>query len=266
LLLLALLLALPSPSSAGTVAPGREGESGFVEKAVDGDTLRVRLPSGVERVRLVGIDAPEVNHPDRGKDPYADQSTALLKALVRGKTVRLAADREDRDRHGRLLRYVYVEGPDGRWLLANLEMVRRGGARAYRRFPHSLEGEFVRAEEEARRGRRGLWAPEVPPVRPPAPAIEIPWERAGEHAGERVTVTGTIVAAKRLERLLFLNFHPEYRTHLSLVVLPREISRFPAGWERTVEGRKVRTTGTVTLHKGRPQIVLRAPEQVEILP
>lgn len=86
----------------------------LVARVVDGDTLE--LANG-ESVRLVGIDTPE-----RGECGY-DTATANLARLVLGKSVRLGMSDEDRDRYGRLLRYVNVGSMD-----AGLRQIKSGWA------------------------------------------------------------------------------------------------------------------------------------------
>jgi len=130
-------------------------ETGVVEEIPDGDTLRVIIDGARATVRLIGIDAPERNHPTIGKEYYGDESAAFLSSLCLGKSVRLEKGNEDVDRYNRLLRYVFLPPPDGR--LLNLEMIRAGMARAYTRFPFSRRDEFVEAENAARRDGKGLW-------------------------------------------------------------------------------------------------------------
>ena len=75
--------------------------SGLVVAVPDGDSLSVRLPNGLrDRVRLLGIDAPEMQPRER----CASQSTVLARRLALGKNVRLTLDRTQakRDRYGRL--------------------------------------------------------------------------------------------------------------------------------------------------------------------
>src|SRR5262249_50511408 len=107
---------------------------------VDGDTIRVQLPSGPTAVRLIGIDAPEEHESDR-LDRAArsnHRSKATIQALGRlaseftrrrllGRSVSLELDAEERDRYGRLLAYVWL---DERTLF-NAEIVRAGYATAY---------------------------------------------------------------------------------------------------------------------------------------
>ena len=121
---------------------------------VDGDTIRVRLASGAtEPVRYIGMDTPETNHPTRGEEPYGREATAVNRRLVAGKTVGLELDVQERDRYGRLLAYVWVDG-----VMINAELVRLGYAQALTVPPNvRYERLFVRLQQEARAARRGLW-------------------------------------------------------------------------------------------------------------
>jgi micrococcal nuclease len=115
---------------------------------VDGDTLRLR-DGGY--VRLVQIDAPEA-----GEECYAEAATRELVRLVpRGSRIELEADPalDDRDRYGRLLRYVRTP------LNVNVELVRRGAATPY--FYDGDRGRYAQrllaAVATARSARRGMW-------------------------------------------------------------------------------------------------------------
>ena len=81
--------------------------TGSVTSVIDGDTVQVRLSTGrSERVRLVGIDAPE-----RGAC-WSAQATAAASRLAAGRPVTLRGDatQDTRDRYGRLLAYVWLPG------------------------------------------------------------------------------------------------------------------------------------------------------------
>ncbi len=126
----------------------------LVRQVVDGDTLI--LATG-ERVRLIGVDAPEQEGPYTRAEPFGAESAAFARRLAEGRRVRLAFDAERRDAYGRTLAYVAVGDLD-----LNAELIRQGYARAYRRFPHRRLDEFVRLEGEARAARRGLWGAAAP--------------------------------------------------------------------------------------------------------
>lgn len=126
----------------------------------DGDTIRVRLDDGtVERVRYVGIDAPEIAHPEDGiaAECYGAEATAADADLVAGKVVLLERDVSDRDRFGRLLRHVWLPTGATRVLVAE-ELVRGGMAFAHTYRPDtSRDAELAAAEADARAAGRGLW-------------------------------------------------------------------------------------------------------------
>jgi micrococcal nuclease len=123
-----------------------------VERVIDGDTL---LIAGGERLRLLGVDTPETVHPSGPVERLGPEASLFTKRLVEGKSVRLGFDKERKDRYGRLLVYVYVDGR-----LLNEELIRAGLGEAQLQYPYSnaMKRRFQQAEEEARQARRGLWA------------------------------------------------------------------------------------------------------------
>ena len=96
----------------------RDNYEGTVTHIVDGDTIKVAIDGTIETVRYIGVNAPE-----RGEDGYED---AILtnRRLVDGKHVRMEADKQDADKYGRKLRYVWV----GRRFV-NRELYQQGVAR-----------------------------------------------------------------------------------------------------------------------------------------
>jgi endonuclease YncB( thermonuclease family) len=126
---------------------------GRVVGVTDGDTIKVLHVNQVETVRLVGVDAPEK------RQPYGDRARRFTADLAFDRTVTVVTS--GRDRNGRLLGEVVL--PDGRSL--NQELVRAGYAWWFRKYSRDVT--LARLEEEARQGRRGLWADETP---------QAPWE------------------------------------------------------------------------------------------
>ncbi|HEX6031074.1 MAG TPA: thermonuclease family protein [Tepidiformaceae bacterium] len=125
-----------------------------VTRVVDGDTIHVELNGVDERVRYIGIDAPE-EHADGGPEPFADEATAANASLVGDKRVCLERDTSERDRYGRLLRYAWLE--DGR--MVNEALVAAGLAEAVEYRPDTkYESSILEpAEARARSERRGIW-------------------------------------------------------------------------------------------------------------
>jgi len=124
-------------------------------EVVDGDTLKVELGGTIERVRLIGVDTPETVHPQKPVEYFGKEASEFTRRLTEGQLVRLERDpsNADRDRYGRLLRYVYLE--DGR--LLNAEIIAEGYGFAYVKFPFERMEEFRELEREAREKGRGLW-------------------------------------------------------------------------------------------------------------
>ena len=122
-----------------------------VESVGDGDTFT--LESG-EKVRLIGVQAPELHHPRMPKEYYAEESKAFLDSTISGRQIRLDFKGRRADRNGRLLCYVRVDDS----VMVNREIVARGYGMAYLRYPHKLEGEFLDLELAARRRAIGMWS------------------------------------------------------------------------------------------------------------
>lgn len=147
----------------GTSSPELDGEMtpALVIKVVDGDTVHARVGSSVEKVRLIGIDAPEDT---KERELFGDSSTAYARESLLGRTVWLETDVELRDRYGRLLAYIWLEPPanarrDARSALFNALMVRDGFAQVYTFPPNVAYAELlVELQREARTAQRGLWA------------------------------------------------------------------------------------------------------------
>jgi micrococcal nuclease len=146
-----ILLAICWPGS-GWTQPAAIPDA-IVVHVDDGDTIDVRVDGRTERVRYIGIDAPEIAHGGVGGMRGGLAAARLNRALLGDWRVRLEFDRERRDRYGRLLAYVWRGGA-----MINVEMVRRGYARALTIPPNvRYERWFSSAEAEARAAHRGLW-------------------------------------------------------------------------------------------------------------
>ncbi len=135
--------------AAGLARLPAEASVGFVS---DGDTII--LDDG-EKVRYLGIDAPEIGHGGDPSECYAQKSRKANIAMVIGKKITLRYGIEKRDRYGRLLAWVFL--PDG--TCVNIEMVRSGNAWVYRNGEKDREmlPTLLKAQREAISNRRGIW-------------------------------------------------------------------------------------------------------------
>jgi micrococcal nuclease len=121
-----------------------------VERVVDGDTL---LLTNGKYVRLIGVDTPETKHPEKPVERFGKEAYLFTKKMVERKEVRLEYDQTRRDRHGRVLAYVYLM--DGTFL--NAEIIKQGYGFPYTKYPFKYLEQFRAYEREARENKKGLW-------------------------------------------------------------------------------------------------------------
>lgn len=129
-----------------------------VTKVIDGDTIVVNINGQKETVRLLGIDTPESVDPRKPVECFALNASLKMKEFVLNKEVILIDEKEsqgDRDRYGRLLRYIYL--PDEQKTFVNGEMVKQGYAFSFREYPTDMQEKFNSWENYARDNNLGLW-------------------------------------------------------------------------------------------------------------
>lgn len=144
----------PRSSGAGySEEAGPVRATALVTRAIDGDTVEVRIGGRAEEVRYIGVDTPETVKPGTPVQCFGPRASAFNHRLVEGRRVRLVLGAERRDVYGRLLAYVYL----GRRFV-NAALVRRGLARSLTIPPNDRFAPLFRSLELAA-GRRGagLW-------------------------------------------------------------------------------------------------------------
>jgi len=128
-----------------------------VLRVVDGDTIQIDYNGTKEKVRLIGIDTPESVHPDETRNNENGKiASDYTKALLTGKSVKLELDVQERDKYGRILAYVYLDGE-----MVNKKLLADGYAQVAT-FPPNVKyvDEFTEIQKEAKEAKRGLWAEE----------------------------------------------------------------------------------------------------------
>jgi micrococcal nuclease len=150
-LLAAFALQVAHAQSAGTTAS--------VVRVIDGDTVDVRLENGsTDRLRLIGIDTPEVVDPRKPVQCFGREASAHAHELLDGQTVSIDTDptQGDRDTFGRLLAYVWLS--DGRNF--GEVMIADGYAHEYTYdLPYAYRDSFTAAQTSAITSQAGLWSP-----------------------------------------------------------------------------------------------------------
>jgi micrococcal nuclease len=155
------------PSSSAVALPNDDynrynNRSFKVVKVLDGDTFDVAVPDlkaektqAYTRIRLWGIDTPEIAHPGRNSEMYfGNEAAEFGRKMLIGKMVRLELVAGDtRCRYGRLLAYAWL--PDGR--MYNELAIQEGYAYADTRYKHARRDQFIALESDARKNLKGLW-------------------------------------------------------------------------------------------------------------
>ncbi|HAU98694.1 MAG: Micrococcal nuclease [Microgenomates group bacterium GW2011_GWF2_45_18] len=129
-----------------------------VERVVDGDTIRVTVDGKSESVRIVGIDAPESVAPNQPIECMGKESSAFLTSLLENKQVQLEKDetQQDRDKYGRLLRFVFLEDN----VDVGLQMIEKGFAeeKLYTTKPYLFRTQYLEAQKYAQEQKLGIWS------------------------------------------------------------------------------------------------------------
>lgn len=153
LMLLALFL-VDGLQSAGS----QQLQEALVTRAVDGDTIDVRVRGRSDRLRLIGVDTPE-----RGR-PLASEAAKFTRDWLEGRQVWLEEDVQLRDRYSRRLAYVWLEQPQNRSLpevrtkMFNAIIVAEGYAQLMTIPPNVRYVDMFKVlQTEARENSRGLW-------------------------------------------------------------------------------------------------------------
>jgi micrococcal nuclease len=147
-----------SASASASSAPGGSGgnydATVTVSRVIDGDTIEISPSiSGIEDVRLIGVDTPETVDPNEEVEPYGLEASNFATSELEGERVGLEFDQEKFDDYDRLLGYVYIDGQ-----MFNKELVEQGYAQAYPYEPNTrYANTFEEAQQEARASGLGIW-------------------------------------------------------------------------------------------------------------
>jgi len=150
IILLALIISYFYPSNLN-----QTNKKILVSRVIDGDTIE--LNTG-EKLRYIGIDTPEINF---GKNPecYAIKAKEFNQKLVDKKEVKIEKDISDKDKYGRLLRYVYFNNESTSSAIFINEYLVRQGYAIVSTYPPDVKyiEDLLLAQKDARENNRGLW-------------------------------------------------------------------------------------------------------------
>ena len=137
-----------------------------ITRVIDGDTMDVRFKDGsTDRVRLLGVDTPETNAPNKPNEygditdlkcltRWGDKSDDYARSVLNGKEVKLVFDEAagQRGYYGRLLAYIEIDGYD-----FNESLISRGYARVYEEGTSSREKRYLSQQARVISENVGLW-------------------------------------------------------------------------------------------------------------
>lgn len=226
-----------------------------VSRVIDGDT--VELSNG-EMLRYIGIDTPESRVRLEGQwvydpRPYAEEAIDFNRELVEGKPIRLEFDVQKRDKYNRLLAYVYADDK-----MVNLEMLKQGYAMIYT-YPPNVRyvDEFLKAQQEARENKKGLWGDLEKGV--------ISASEARENIGLIRMVEADVISTYLSEQVLILNCRDNFKVAIfkdNLTYFPKMASRSPDSYFKY---KTIRVYGIIQDYKGSHEIILHDLSQLEVV-
>lgn len=221
-----------------------------VTDVIDGDTIII---SSGDKIRLIGVDTPELD------EPYYSEAKQYMELKVLGKTIGLEKDVSETDPYDRLLRYVWLDDQ-----MVNEDLVLSGLAVAKSYDPDTkYQDIFNDAEALAKKEKIGLWSLSTMP----SDLQIISYLDAGRYIDQFVTVEGTVVQATKIEGsgIIFLNFHDPYEGFFSVVIWEGDWANFPKSPDNLYDGKKVLVSGKIIEYKGSPEIIVDDPSQIVIV-
>jgi micrococcal nuclease len=226
-----------------------QADTGTVNVVYDGDTIQVRLSSGKEeKIRLIGVDAPETDSEDPETRLKAFFSKRFAFKFLYKKQVKIEYDWEKRDTYERLLAYIWTE--DGTFF--NEFVIKKGFAAAYTRFKYKPEYKhrFLQAEEYAKTRGNGIWKKE------PFPLIH--YKEISKNMGRLVSYEFVCERIEDKGNLLLL---VSEKDGFGVPVYKKYLHFFP-GIQIWV-GKRLIISGLLEEYSSQPQIMLFRPSQIK---
>jgi micrococcal nuclease len=225
-------------------------EAGVVSAVYDGDTIKVRFKSGLQKkVRLIGIDAPEIDDEREDVQFLAFMAKRFAFFHLYQEEVKLSYDWQLEDEYGRLLAYVWTK--EG---LFNDFILREGFASAYLKFPFKKDYQkrFKESEESAQENRKGFWRTgNFPQLKP---------QEARDYLGELISVQFQCTSLESKRQFLFLNSSQKI---FSALIPQKNLSLF-LDWKNYLN-RNLIVTGFLEEYRSQSQIMVFLPSQVKIV-
>lgn len=126
-----------------------------VIKVIDGDTMKILVNGKEETIRLLLVDTPESVHPEKPVQPFALEASDYAKEMLSNQNVEIELDVRERDKYGRLLVYLYINGQ-----MFNEMLLENGLARVAYIFEPNTKyvDRFLDIQKKAQAKKIGIWS------------------------------------------------------------------------------------------------------------
>ncbi len=218
----------------------------FVKRVFDGDTVMLENDT---KVRLLGIDTPEVEHRNKPGQSGGEEAKRWLEHAVLGKKIRLQKDIEKKDKYGRTLAHIFTQ--DRRHI--NLELVELGLA-TVNIYPPNLQftKELLRAQEYAETEGLGMWR--YPQYQPMTVAA-----MDGKRLKGWQRIVGTVERIRQSRKYVYLVFSKQFDARIAL----KNLIYFPD--IKSYIGKKIEVRGWLSRRKKHRSMLIRHPAAIKIV-
>lgn len=228
----------------------REKIPARVTKVFDGDTFQLNIQGREEIVRLVGVDAPEINETREKVRLMGLLSREFALYHLENKDVYIIIDKQGRDKYGRLLVYLWLPN----MIFFNELILEEGFANVYTRFYHPYQKKFIEAERNAREKNKGLWGFGKESPFPPQDAIYL--------LGKLSAIKFRVYKVYFGRSVVYLQSSPDWQRTFNVVIFINDIARFKKDFKE-YEGKEIIVRGFMRKYKDHPEIIAFSPLQIE---
>lgn len=218
-----------------------------IKTVYDGDT--VELEDG-RKIRLLGINTPEIRHRDKPADAGGDEAKRWLADKLKNTKVRLELGAEKTDKYGRTLAHLFTENKEH----LNLQLVAAGLAVASI-YPPDLHyvNELVKAQDQAEHAKLGIWA------RPEYAAIPVASLTEAGHPGW-TRLVGKVVNIRKTRKSFYLEFSDGFEARIE----SQWADLFPD--VNSYLGKTIEVRGWLNKSRGHWSMLVRHPSAIKEKP
>lgn len=235
------------PAAAANCAADHLDEYVSVAHVYDGDT--VKLTDG-RKIRLIGINTPEIGRRGDPSEPYADDARIALQKILQGRRVALRYDKDRHDRYGRVLAHLFIDQEQS----VEVQLLERGLGTVLTVPPNVWNVDcYVAAERRAQASQSKLWSS------PPLDSGSLT-NLSADFSGYRV-VSGRILRTERDKGAFLLRLKGGVTVYIS----PRDLAYFDGSWPKRIQGATLSVKGWLRYQGGEWRIQARHPTALQFI-